>query len=190
MHESLAGQWICAAWLGTPVFRETSSATEVIPCVPESWAPTCMNLLSITVTWSALNYCTSATSVSTLLHFSSHTLRPLGRPQITHHFSTIILWHLPLLFLSGVSITFGHQLEKIWCVQHRRAQTCGIALNLSGEKVLLEGRTGPNQAYFSCLQSPWRYLAGEGLRGELSLSNMNVSVLFLLFSGKKRGGGW
>lgn len=90
-----------------------------------------------------LNYFISATFVSMLSCFSFHAVRPLNKVQITYHFSSI-LWHLPLLCLSGVSITFGHQLEKNWCVQHGRAQTCGTALNLSREKVWLEGRTGPN----------------------------------------------
>lgn len=91
-----------------------------------------------------LHYCISATFVSMLSCFSFHAVRPLNKIQTTHHFSSIILWHLPWLCLSGVSITFGHQLEKNWCVQHGRAQTCGTALNPSGEKVWLGGRTGPN----------------------------------------------
>lgn len=90
-----------------------------------------------------LNYCTSATFVSMLSCFSLHAVRTLNKTQTTH-FSSIILQHLPLLCLSGVSITFGHQLEKNWCMQQGRAQTRGTTLNLSGEKEWLEARTGSN----------------------------------------------
>lgn len=96
------------------------------------------------VLYEPLNYCISASFVSVLSCFSFHAVKPLNKVQIAHHFSRITLWHLPLLCLSGVSITHGHQLGKSWCMQHGRAQTCGTVLNLSGEKVWLEGRTGPN----------------------------------------------
>lgn len=85
----------------------------------------------------------SVTFFSTLSCFSFHVFVPLTRVQTTH-FSNIILWHLPLLGLSGISIT---RLDLNWkrtSACNMEEHICGIPLNLSGEKILREGRTGPN----------------------------------------------
>lgn len=65
-------------FLGALVFRKTSSSTEVIPCVDESWSPIHRNLLCIAVALSAsqLLYYFSRFCLHTLLLFFPYSQAP------------------------------------------------------------------------------------------------------------------
>lgn len=66
------------SFLGALAFRKTSSSTEVIPCVDESWSPIHRNLLCIAVTLSAsqLLYYFSRFCLHTLLLFFPYSQAP------------------------------------------------------------------------------------------------------------------